>query len=299
MTAEAWTQAYRDAWHTFYSKNNLIKILARWSHHPAAYWNLLFLYLWYKNAALIEREHPMIAGFYELKDRRTRQPGFTSRCSAGTRRETHQGRARLIRSWLASSRKWRRSGSRPARAATARRPSCGNRATPRRDLAGPEDPQWQQACTEARVALRQGAGAAGSGRRVHRHDHPQPQGPGRVPRAMGTRADPDARDVPPRGGKPGSVKHWLDLLAHLPRRRGRRHKCRNGETHTQVSATATPSRLHLLYGRIFDVLSARVVYSEFRSSGGSGAGRGSISGRGGSGTSGRCDWQSPASKKSS
>lgn len=76
MTAEEWTQAYRDAWTTFYSKENLIKILARWSHNATAYWNLIFLYMWYKNAALIENEHPMIAGFFRLKDRLARRPGF-------------------------------------------------------------------------------------------------------------------------------------------------------------------------------------------------------------------------------
>jgi hypothetical protein len=32
--------------------------------------------IWYKNAALIEREHPMISGFFRLKDRRSRRPGF-------------------------------------------------------------------------------------------------------------------------------------------------------------------------------------------------------------------------------
>ena len=32
--------------------------------------------MWYKNAALIEKTHPMIAGFFRLKDRRSRRPGF-------------------------------------------------------------------------------------------------------------------------------------------------------------------------------------------------------------------------------
>ena len=32
--------------------------------------------MWYKNAALIEKTHPMIAGFFRLKDRCTRRPGF-------------------------------------------------------------------------------------------------------------------------------------------------------------------------------------------------------------------------------
>ena len=32
--------------------------------------------MWYKNAALIEKEHHMIAGFFRLKDRLSRRPGF-------------------------------------------------------------------------------------------------------------------------------------------------------------------------------------------------------------------------------
>ncbi len=76
MTAEEWTRTYEDAWKAFYSKENLTRILSRWSHNPTIYWNLLFVYLWYKNAALIEKTHPMIAGFFRLKDRGTRRPGF-------------------------------------------------------------------------------------------------------------------------------------------------------------------------------------------------------------------------------
>ena len=77
MTAEEWTEAYEDAWSSFYSKENLTKILSRWSHNPRVYWNLLNVYMWYKNAALIEKQHPMIAGFFRLKDRRSRRPGFS------------------------------------------------------------------------------------------------------------------------------------------------------------------------------------------------------------------------------
>ena len=77
MTAEEWTQAYEDAWESFYSKENLTRILSRWSHNPRVYWNLINVYMWYKNAALIEKQHPMIAGFFRLKDRRSRRPGFS------------------------------------------------------------------------------------------------------------------------------------------------------------------------------------------------------------------------------
>ncbi len=77
MTAEEWTEAYVNAWKAFFSKENLIKILSRWSHNPGVYWNLFVNLIWYKNAALIEKEHPMIAGFFRLKDRRFRRPGFS------------------------------------------------------------------------------------------------------------------------------------------------------------------------------------------------------------------------------
>ena len=76
MTAEEWFQAYEEAWKSFYSKENMIKILSRWNHNPKVYWNLMSIFFWYKNAALIETEHPMIAGFFRLKDRLLRRPGF-------------------------------------------------------------------------------------------------------------------------------------------------------------------------------------------------------------------------------
>ncbi len=76
MSAEEWTLAYNDAWKTFYGKENLIRILSRWSHNPHVYWAQMSNLFWYKNAALIEKEHPMIAGFFHMKDRTTRRPGF-------------------------------------------------------------------------------------------------------------------------------------------------------------------------------------------------------------------------------
>jgi radical SAM superfamily enzyme YgiQ (UPF0313 family) len=76
MTADEWTEAYESAWKTFYSKENMIRNLSRWADKPKNYWNLMSIFFWYKNAALIEKEHPMIAGFFRLKDRKTRRPGF-------------------------------------------------------------------------------------------------------------------------------------------------------------------------------------------------------------------------------
>jgi hypothetical protein len=54
----------------------MIRNLARWSDRPKNYWNLMSIFFWYKNAALIEKQHPMVAGFFRLKDRKNRRPGF-------------------------------------------------------------------------------------------------------------------------------------------------------------------------------------------------------------------------------
>ena len=76
MTADEWTEAYENAWKAFYSKENMIKTLAHWTNAPKNYWNLMSIFFWYKNAALIEKQHPMVAGFFRLKDRKTRRSGF-------------------------------------------------------------------------------------------------------------------------------------------------------------------------------------------------------------------------------
>lgn len=76
MWGHEWTAAYEEAWKTFYSKENMIRILSRWKHSPKTYWNLMSVFFWYKNAAVIEGEHPMIAGFFRLKDRLSRRPGY-------------------------------------------------------------------------------------------------------------------------------------------------------------------------------------------------------------------------------
>jgi radical SAM superfamily enzyme YgiQ (UPF0313 family) len=76
MTAEEWTDAYENAWRTFYSKENMVRSLSRWTDNPRNYWNLMSIFFWYKNAALIEKQHPMVAGFFRLKDRKARREGY-------------------------------------------------------------------------------------------------------------------------------------------------------------------------------------------------------------------------------
>ncbi len=75
MKNGAWTRTYKKAWRTFYSFDNMKEILSK--ADPKNYWDILRNFYWYKNSALNEGTHPMIAGFFPLKDRTTRRPGFT------------------------------------------------------------------------------------------------------------------------------------------------------------------------------------------------------------------------------
>ena len=68
--------------------------------NPENYWNIFCNFLWYKNAALIEGGHPMIHGFFRIKDRKDRRSGFPveSRFRHFLRR-FHDIR-KLARSWI-------------------------------------------------------------------------------------------------------------------------------------------------------------------------------------------------------
>jgi radical SAM superfamily enzyme YgiQ (UPF0313 family) len=70
-----WYAAYRKAWLNFYSFEHMRHVLA--NAYPENYWNILRNYIWYKNSVLIEGGHPMIHGFFRMKDRTDRRPGFS------------------------------------------------------------------------------------------------------------------------------------------------------------------------------------------------------------------------------
>lgn len=74
MSDEEWTQAYKEAWKSFYSFENMKAILSR--VHPEVYWSLFKDFIWYKSGAIVEGIHPMLSGFFRLKDRLSRRPGF-------------------------------------------------------------------------------------------------------------------------------------------------------------------------------------------------------------------------------
>jgi len=90
--------SYREAWKNFYSFNYMKEVLSR--ANPENYWNILCDFLWYKNSALIEGGHPMLHGFFRLKDRVDRRPG----CAVESRLKHLFRRTRevagLFRSWI-------------------------------------------------------------------------------------------------------------------------------------------------------------------------------------------------------
>jgi radical SAM superfamily enzyme YgiQ (UPF0313 family) len=74
MKDGAWTRAYRDAWERFYSFENMKAILSRATLEN--YWDTFRGLLWYKHSACHEGIHPMLSGFFRLKDRTTRRAGY-------------------------------------------------------------------------------------------------------------------------------------------------------------------------------------------------------------------------------
>lgn len=67
------TTLYHEAWKTFYSFENMKRVLSRAA--PRNYWNIMRNFIWYKNAAILEKRHPMMAGFFRRKSRRAMRHG--------------------------------------------------------------------------------------------------------------------------------------------------------------------------------------------------------------------------------
>jgi len=72
MSAEEWMRTYWDAWTNFYTFDHMRRALLR--QNPHTYWGMFKCFLWYR-ASMIEGTHPMVTGFFRLKDRLNRRPG--------------------------------------------------------------------------------------------------------------------------------------------------------------------------------------------------------------------------------
>ncbi len=90
----AWQAVYREAWETFYSFDNMKAVLERTPE--CNYWNNFIRFAWYKNSVITEGRHPMMCGFFRLKGRKNRRPGFPIE----SRWQYFRSRAREIRAHL-------------------------------------------------------------------------------------------------------------------------------------------------------------------------------------------------------
>jgi len=90
----SWRETYFEAWRTFYSLSNMKAILQRGSR--VNYWNNFLRFFWYKNSVQTEGRHPMMCGYFRLKGRTARRPGFPIL----SRREYYPARIREIYSHL-------------------------------------------------------------------------------------------------------------------------------------------------------------------------------------------------------
>jgi radical SAM superfamily enzyme YgiQ (UPF0313 family) len=75
MKPGEWLAAYEAAWKAFYSVANMKKILNR-DLRSENYWGIVSNFMWYKNSIDVEGGHPMISGFFRLKDRLERRSGY-------------------------------------------------------------------------------------------------------------------------------------------------------------------------------------------------------------------------------
>ena len=66
-------QFYHEAWQTFYGFENMKRILLNAASRN--YWDILKSFIWYKNAAILERRHPMMTGFFRRKSRDAMRSG--------------------------------------------------------------------------------------------------------------------------------------------------------------------------------------------------------------------------------
>jgi radical SAM superfamily enzyme YgiQ (UPF0313 family) len=97
MSAAEWQRAFRDAWEAFYSFEQMRQSLLR--QNPHTYWAVLKNLIWYR-ASMAEGAHPMVTGFFRLKDRCSRRSGFPIEGRLAFFRRRVCEHARILREYL-------------------------------------------------------------------------------------------------------------------------------------------------------------------------------------------------------
>jgi radical SAM superfamily enzyme YgiQ (UPF0313 family) len=76
MSREEWDRAYKMAWQRYYTIEHVETVIRRVAVTKANASNALFLITWFMGSINIEHIHPLESGFFRLKYRRDRRPGF-------------------------------------------------------------------------------------------------------------------------------------------------------------------------------------------------------------------------------
>ncbi len=73
MAPGEWLASFKEAWHSFYSKENMINVMFRTCRER--YWLMLWTFMWYRYS-ILHGTHPMFTGLIRLKDRIHRRSLF-------------------------------------------------------------------------------------------------------------------------------------------------------------------------------------------------------------------------------
>jgi radical SAM superfamily enzyme YgiQ (UPF0313 family) len=76
MSRSDWERAYKVAWETYYTMDHLETVLRRVAAKRGKVSNTVLLLTWFKGSIHFEKIHPLEGGFFRLKFRRDRRPGF-------------------------------------------------------------------------------------------------------------------------------------------------------------------------------------------------------------------------------
>ena len=109
--------------------------------------------LLYKNAALIEKQHPMIAGFLPPQGPQDPPAWLPDRLLTGASVEAGERNTVLLVTWQSSSKKWRKSGCKPARRVKLRSAGWTTAKSSSRHLAGLRIGEIQQIYNNAKESL--------------------------------------------------------------------------------------------------------------------------------------------------
>lgn len=82
MSREEWQETVHQAWRTFFSTENCIRIMRRAASNEttkfsqSTYWRIFRKVIWFKYATDVAHEFPILAGFFRVRDRRSRRRTF-------------------------------------------------------------------------------------------------------------------------------------------------------------------------------------------------------------------------------